>query len=202
MLGFIEKSSKASAMKNANLIESLYGVEQIRSSNSEGYFQRKWEVINGYLSELSINSRQLSSRSTVFNQFFQQASTIVVIIFGVSLINDKALSLGGLIATIMLLSRAVAPVSQLGQLITRYHSAKIAFGALDKVMSSPVEVPDNKTFLSPNSMRGNIEIKDLSFVYPGQKQPSLRNVNIKIKAGRRLGLLAKWVLVKPPCLNY
>lgn len=191
MLGFIEKSSKASAMKNANLIESLYGVEQIRSSNSEGYFQRKWEVVNGYLSELSINSRQLASRSSVFNQFFQQASTIVVIIFGVSLINDKSLSLGGLIATIMLLSRAVAPISQLGQLITRYHGAKIAFGALDKVMSAPVEVSDNKTFLSPNNMRGNIEIKDLSFAYPSQKQTSLKNVNIKIKAGEKVGIIGK-----------
>ena len=127
MLGYIEKSSKASAMKNANLIESLYGIEQIRSSNSEGYFQRKWEVINGYLSELAINTRQLTSRSSVLNQFLQQAAMIVVIVFGVSLINEKSLSLGGLIATIMLLSRAVAPVSNWGNLsqdtiVQRLHS--------------------------------------------------------------------------------
>ena len=38
MLGFIEKASKASAMKNANLIESLYGIEQIKSSNAQGFF--------------------------------------------------------------------------------------------------------------------------------------------------------------------
>ena len=191
MLGFIEKASKASAMKNANLIESLYGIEQIKSSNAQGFFQKKWETITGYLSEMSINSKTLTTKSNIMTQFLQQLTTVIVVIMGVSLVNDKSLSLGGLIATIMLLSRAIAPIAQLGQLITRYQSAKIAYSALDKVMQSPVEIEPGKSYLSPKNVLGNLELSDVNFTYPNQKQPSLTNINVKIKAGEKVGIIGK-----------
>ena len=191
MLGFIEKASKASAMKNANLIESLYGIEQIKSSNAQGFFQKKWETMTGYLSEMSINTKTLTTKSNIVTQFMQQLTTVIVVIMGVSLVNDKSLSLGGLIATIMLLSRAIAPIAQLGQLITRYQSAKIAYSALDKVMQSPVEIEPEKSYLSPHNVLGNLELSGVDFNYPNQKQPSLTNITLKIKAGEKVGIIGK-----------
>ena len=110
---------------------------------------------------------------------------------GVSLVNDKSLSLGGLIATIMLLSRAIAPIAQLGQLITRYQGAKIAYSALDKVMQSPVEIEPEKSYLSPKKVLGNLELSGVNFIYPNQKQPSLTNITLKIKAGEKVGIIGK-----------
>ena len=191
MLGFIEKASKASAMKNANLIESLYGIEQIKSSNAQGFFQKKWETMTGYLSEMSISSKTLTTKSNIVTQFLQQLTTVIVVIMGVSLVNDKSLSLGGLIATIMLLSRAIAPIAQLGQLITRYQGAKIAYSALDKVMQSPVEIEPEKGYLSPQKVLGNLELSGVNFIYPNQKQPSLTNITLKIKAGEKVGIIGK-----------
>ena len=191
MLGFIEKASKASAMKNANLIESLYGIEQIKSSNAQGFFQKKWETMTWYLSEMSISSKTLTTKSNIVTQFLQQLTTVIVVIMGVSLVNDKSLSLGGLIATIMLLSRAIAPIAQLGQLITRYQGAKIAYSALDKVMQSPVEIEPEKGYLSPQKVLGNLELSGVNFIYPNQKQPSLTNITLKIKAGEKVGIIGK-----------
>jgi len=186
-----ETTYRASAQRNATLIESLVGLETIKTLGAEGLMQRKWENSAAFLSRTGARLRLLSSSTMNSAVWAQQLITVAVIITGVYLISKGELSMGGLIACSMLSSRAMAPIGQVAGLLTQYHNATTALVSLNGIMNNPVERPDDARFLSRSAFSGAIEFKEVSFSYPGQEMNALRNISLKIKAGEHVGILGR-----------
>jgi len=187
----IEKAFKASSQKNATLIEGLNGIETIKTLRMEGAMQSRWERSTAYISEWSIRSKFISSSATNFCLFIQQISIVIVIIYGVYLIGAGEVSMGGLIATVLLTSRAISPVSQATNLSTRFYHAKAAYSSLNGIMNQPIEHQNNSDYLNLDKIKGEISFEDVSFTYPNEKESVLKNINIKINEGERIGFLGK-----------
>ena len=98
--------------------------------------------------------------------------------------------MGGLIACSMLSSRAVAPLAQIAQLLSRLTSARTAYRQLDGLMMQPSEVPKGSP-LRPKTVQGLIEFRNVSFRYPGAAENALHNINLTIRPGERVALLGK-----------
>ncbi len=186
-----ETTYRASAQRNATLIESLVGLETIKTLGAEGLMQRKWEASAAFLARTGARLRLLSSSTLNIAIWTQQLVTVAVIITGVYLITKGELSMGGLIACSMLSSRAMAPIGQVAGLITQYHNATTALSSLNEILKNPVERPDDARFLSRSSFRGTIEFKDVSFTYPGQEMNALRNVSLRINPGEHVAILGR-----------
>jgi len=107
----------------------------------------------------------------------------------VYLIVAGELTMGALIASSILTGRALAPMTQIASLLTRYHHSVAALHALNQVMEMPTERPVNRQFLKRPKLQGNIEFKQVSFNYPNQK--ALNNVNFKIVTGQRIGIIGR-----------
>src|SRR5690606_35241146 len=116
----------------------------------------------------------------------QQLVTIAVIVIGTFLIQDAALSLGGIIASSMIAGRCLAPLGQVAGLMMQYQNARTSLGSIDNYMKMPVERPAEKTFVPRPFLAGDIEFRDVSFSYPGVSQPALSKINLKIKAGEKV----------------
>ena len=187
----IEKTFKASSQKNATLIEGLNGIETIKTLRMEGAMQSRWERSTAYISEWSIRSKFISSSATNICLFIQQTSIVIVIIYGVYLIGAGEVSMGGLIAAVLLTARAISPVSQATNLSTRFYHAKAAYGSLNNIMNQPVERQNNTDYLNLEKIKGDITFEDVSFTYPNEKESVLKNINIKINEGERVGFLGK-----------
>ncbi|MDG1692984.1 MAG: type I secretion system permease/ATPase [Methylophilaceae bacterium] len=187
----IEKTFKASSQKNATLIEGLNGIETIKTLRMEGAMQSRWERSTAYISEWSIRSKFISSSATNICLFIQQTSIVIVIIYGVYLIGAGEVTMGGLIATVLLTARAISPVSQATNLSTRFYHAKAAYGSLNNIMNQPVERQNNTDYLNLEKIKGDITFEDVSFTYPNEKESVLKNINIKIDEGERVGFLGK-----------
>lgn len=186
-----ETTYRASAQRNATLIESLVGLETLKTLGAEGLMQRKFEASAAFLARTGARLRLLSSSTLNSAVWAQQLVTVAVIVLGVYLIANGDLSMGGLIACTMLSSRAMAPIGQVAGLLTQYHNATTALASLNEIMKNPVERPDDARFLSRSSFLGSIEFKDVSFNYPGQEMNALRNVSLRINAGEHVGLLGR-----------
>lgn len=187
----INELFKLSAQKGATLIESLTNLDSIKSASAESQVQRQWEQNIGQIARLSLKSRFLSSIAVNFSNFLQQISAIAVVIFGVYKITDGDLTTGGLIACTILTGRALAPVTQVASLLTRYHQARASLNSLNNLMSMPVEREPGKKFLHRPSFQGDIEFKNITFSYPGQPIKALDNISFKIKAGERVGFIGR-----------
>lgn len=186
-----EMSMQASAQRNAVLVESLTGLETLKSHSAEGRMQSLWEKATLFLSHTSVKMRMLSGSVTAGTGWMQQVVAVVIIILGVYQIIDGNLTQGGLIAVYMLSSRVMAPVGQSAALLMQYHYAATALGSLDQVMQKPVERPADKTWISRPRLQGGIEFKQVGFKYPNDDRDILRSVSFKINPGEHVAVLGR-----------
>ncbi len=186
-----ETMYRASAIRNATLIESLVGLETVKALGIEGQMQRKWEHSSHFLTEVSSKLRLLTTSINNGANSIQQLITIAIVVLGVYLVINGELTMGGLIACSMLASRALVPVAQTAGLLTQYHNAATSLTSLDEIMSRPVERPLDGSFLSRPLFNGDIEFREVSFRYPGAEEDALTKVSFKIKAGEHAAILGR-----------
>ena len=187
----VEATYEANANKNAHLIETLRTIKTVKALGTSNYAQWVWEESSGPIANRSMRARILSSSITVVTNLMVQFNTIGLIVFGIYRIGDLELSLGGLIAIVMLASRAVAPMGQIAALITSFEQTKTAFRSLDELMQKAVERPEGKSYVRRPGFEGAIQFRDLDFSYPEASKNSLSGINIKIKTGEHVGIIGK-----------
>jgi len=187
----IKQSYDASAMKNGVLIESLSSIETLKSLGATGYSQWKWEEATSKIADKSISSKTISASITTVTSFLLQLNTVAIIIVGTYLIGEKMLSMGALIAVVIISSRAISPMGQVASLLSTFHHTKVSFNALDEIMNMPVEHPQGKKFVNRPEYKGNIEFRNVNFSYPNSDKTSLSNVNFKINAGEHVAIIGK-----------
>ncbi len=187
----VAKTARESAQKHALLVESIVGLETIKSLGAEGRTQRNWERFVGMTSKSSKKARSLSQLAMFLTSLTTQLTTIAVVIVGVFLIFDGELTVGALIACTILTGRAMAPLSQVAGILTRFNQSMVSLRTLDNVMNMPIERPAGKQFVHRPNLRGAIEFRDVSFTYPNQEILAVENASFAIKPGERVGVIGK-----------
>ncbi|MFT5664336.1 MAG: ATP-binding cassette subfamily C protein LapB [Gammaproteobacteria bacterium] len=187
----VEATFEATANKNAHLIETLHSIKTIKTLGASNHAQWVWEESSGTIANKSMRSRILSSSISVVTNLMLQLTTVAIVIFGIYRISDLELSLGGLIATVMLSSRAVAPMAQIASLITTYQQTKTAYQSLDELMDLPVERPEGKSFVRRPVFNGGITFKNVDFSYPEATQATLNGISFNINPGEHVGIIGK-----------
>jgi ATP-binding cassette subfamily C protein LapB len=186
-----ETTYRAGAQRNAHLVESLVGLETVKAQGAESLMQRKWEQSATFLARISTQLRLLSATTVNSALQISQMAYMAVIVLGVYRIGDSALTMGGLIASSMLMSRAMTPFSQVAGLLTQYHNASTALSSLNKIMDAEIERPSDAGFVSRPDFQGDIEFHGVSFSYPGEEAEALRNVSFRVKPGEHVAILGR-----------
>jgi ATP-binding cassette subfamily C protein LapB len=187
----IESAHEASAKKSAILIESLQNIETVKTMSMAGKVQYDWEESNGEIAEKNLRSKLLSSSIPTVTGLLIQLSSVVVVVCGVYMIQQFELTMGGLIAVVILTSRVLAPMGQAAALITNYEDAKTSYDMLNEIIARPEERPHGKQFVQRPEFRGDIEFKEVTFAYPDEDVPALKNVSFVIKAGEHVGIVGR-----------
>jgi ATP-binding cassette subfamily C protein LapB len=187
----VRDSQRHAAQRQATLVETLVGLETIKSVGAEGPVQRKWEQVVGTIAQLSLRSRFLSACTVNFSVFTQQLAYVVVLLFGVYLIADDRLTMGGLIACSILTGRALAPLSQVAGLLTRFHQSRMALHSVDRLMTAEVERPLDKDFVNRPRLKGAVEFRNVGFGYGQPQGGVLKDVSFRIAPGEHVGVIGR-----------
>lgn len=91
----------------------------------------------------------------------------------------------------MLNSRVIGPVSQIVGMIIRLDRTLLSLNNIDEIMKMPVERENNRKYLSRPNLDGNIVFKDVNYSYKEQKFDVLKNINLTIKKGEKVGIIGK-----------
>ncbi|WP_172806911.1 type I secretion system permease/ATPase [Endozoicomonas arenosclerae] len=186
----IEKSQQASCHRQSFLLETLLGLESIKASSAENHHQFHWERSNQQIAEVNLTVRKLQLYSSQAATFILQAGTILIISMGVYLIGLGELSMGGLIAVMMIAGRCTAPVIQSIGLLNQYQRTRQAMDYTDTLMGLPQERTNDRHFLVPETFRGDIRFKHIHFSYP-DAPPLLKDITLEIKAGETVAILGR-----------
>lgn len=191
----MQENLRESSLKQGVLIETVEGLETLKAVSGEAYMQRRWETFSALAAATSMKSRQLSSLATGSVTFFQQLQTVVLVISGVYLIDAGELTMGAMIATVMLAGRATAPLGQVVGLAVRFQQAKAALNSLNNLMAMPVDRDASREYLAKPTLTGQLSLKDVGFAYPAPPMqpnpPVLQAINLTIRAGERVAILGR-----------
>ncbi len=187
----IESSHEASAKKSGLLIETLQNIETVKSMRMAGKRQWEWEESTGEIAEKNLKSRLMSSSIPSVTNLFIQLNTVFVVVFGVYLIQEFELTMGGLIAVVILTSRTVAPMGQAASLISNYADAKTSYTTLNDIISQETERPEGKQFVQRPKFDGKIEFKNVSFSYPESEILALDDVSFTIEPKEKVAIIGR-----------
>ena len=186
----IRQNLKEAGDRQSVLVESVLNLESLKAHNEQSYLQKRWELANLASAESYKSSRGITNLITGITAMVQQLTTVGLVVAGVYQIHDNVLTLGGLIACVMLTGRAIAPLSSIMSLAARYQQAVSALEILEGLMKRPRDQDNNMQYIVPEGLKGALQTKDLEFAYPGsQAQPVMKRISLDIQPGERVALV-------------
>jgi len=198
--GALRRSMGANMIHQADLagllVEAVEGLEDLKAAGAQGRFLRRFEDATASAAESSLRARNLGGLTNNISAMAQQLVTLVMLVVGVYLIHDGSVTGGALIGAIMFAGRAVAPLSSVVGLATRYQGARAAMVSLDRMMNLPTERTPGTTYISNHQITGRIGLHDLSFAYPPTSPDVaapkvLKSLNLKFEPGERVAILGR-----------
>ena len=177
--------------KQSVLVETISGLETLKVSTASREMRRRWRDALTRQANSSIKTRILGQVVVNFSAFAQQVAQVGVVTYGAILVSQGQLTMGGLIASVILAGRCMAPLGQVAHVMSRIVQAKTAFRALDEFMRRPLDRPLSNKWLTRDHLDGEVEFRGVGFTYPDSQTPVLRDVSFHIQPGEKVALLGK-----------
>lgn len=188
---YVRQAMRSAETKHGLLVEAIYGLETIKTTGAAGRMRTRYAEHVAENAVSGQNSRFYSALSGNIALFIQQTTSIIVILAGMYLVASGSLTMGALIACVVLSGRALGPVAQIATLMTRYHHAMGSLKTLNSVMSKPVERPAGKEFLHRPTLKGTIAFDKVTFAYPANDRKIIEAVSFTIHAGEKVGIVGR-----------
>jgi ATP-binding cassette, subfamily C, bacterial LapB len=187
-----EGAIQSNMSKQGVLVETLNGLETVQATGSGRLMRKRFEEASDAQSDLGLRSRMLSQFAINSAASVQQLAQIATIFYGVFLIQDGVITMGAMIAAVILGGRTLAPLSQLASAMSRANGARQAYRSLSAVMNDDAEdQAAARPRLSRPHLNGSVELKNVSYAFPGANSPIIRNLSLKIPAGQKVAIVGR-----------
>lgn len=185
--GYTKELGKRSGV----LIESIEGTETIKSLNAEYKTRKKWRDMTDALSRIEVKIKGINNLSSNLALSAQSYIYVAVLAFGAVMVQNNEMSPGALVACSLLSSRAVAPLTQLISISSRFHRVLISAKTIHAIMKLPVDRTASASYVAMKPDLTDLSLRGLSFTYGDVAQPSLVIDKLEIKAGERIAILGR-----------
>lgn len=186
-----EKSLKDGQSKQSVLVEAVTGLETIKTTAAGRQMRNRWEQAIERQSSHGAKSRAVTQFALNLTGFTQQAAQVLIVFYGVFLITEGQASMGALVASVMLTGRALAPLGQLAQTLTRVNQARSAYHNLNALMQAESERPEGRSWISRTGVKGAISFSNVHFAYPDQSEDILNGVSFTVNQGEKVAILGQ-----------
>ncbi|ANF81607.1 ATP-binding protein [Acinetobacter sp. NCu2D-2] len=183
---------RESSIRNALLVESVQGIEDIKLLRAESRFQNQWNHMNEVSADVSMQQRKIVGLMTAWTQKIQGLTFAIVVLVGAFAVMDGDMTTGSLVACSILSSRMLAPISQITGVLGRLQQAKVAKNGLDELMKKPVDQPDYSHLIHRPALNGDYELSGVVFKYgEDDPKPSVVIPKLEIKHGEKIAILGR-----------
>ena len=180
-----------SGLQHSVLVESISGLETLKAQRAEGQMLGRWRRLSDMTAATQEKMRRLTSVAVNLASLSQQLISIGLLIGGFYLFNAGSMSMGAIIAIVMLAGRALAPVGQFAFLITRGKQAFTALDGLQRMMEAGDERVNASRSIVPEVRSGHVALEHVGFRYPTAARDSLSAINLAISPGEKIGIIGR-----------
>lgn len=178
------------AMLNSQIIDSLKGVETVKSFGVEEQVLDKME--NKYVSAIKVGYKEgvLSNIQGTISGVLGNIGNIVLMFIGASMVMNGDITLGSLFAFVSLSSYFMDPIGRLVSLQLSIQEASIAMKRMSELYDIEEEQHNKDNLLQAITLDGDIELKDVIFRY-GSRKPILNNISLIIKSKQKIAIVGQ-----------
>jgi ATP-binding cassette subfamily C protein LapB len=187
----VAAAANEAAQRQSLLVESIATIETVKSLRAEAPLLRRWQELTKQSTATSEQIKAISSSTANVTQFIQQMVTVGIVLFGAYLFRDGSVSMGAIIASVMLSGRAVGPLTQIAMTLARLRQAIMSLRILDRIMEQPEDRPTSAGFVNRTVRSGDVAFQSVVFTYPGSDNAVLNELSFSIKGGERVGIIGR-----------
>lgn len=170
--------------------ENIYGIRVIKAYVQEEDEMQKFEKLNDDMMESNLSMVKVSSYLSPIIELCFSISFVLNLIIGGNMVLKGSISLGDFIAFNGYLTMIINPVTSIGKIITVFQRGIASLKRLNEIFDEKPEIKDGEKMIN-NPIKGEIQIRDLSFSYPNSTDKKLNRINITIPKGHTLGIVGR-----------
>lgn len=189
MMRLTEETQGASAKASRLLQEALFELDTVKTQRAEDRVRRMWQELTTLSAMKSSEQRRLSSNLTFWSQGVQQATYVSAVVAGAYLVFAGQFTVGSIIATGILTSRTLAPLTQLAGTMARWGNVKSALDGLDGIADAPQDAEEGRTYMRRERLEGRFELRDVMFRYDEEGAPTLDVSGVALNPGQSVAVL-------------
>jgi len=187
-----QEAMREASLRNALLVETVQGIEDIKMLQAEERFQRQWNHYNAVTGEAQLKLRDVTNNLTTWTAKIQGGAYASTVFFGVPFVIAGDITTGTLVGLSMLGSRMMSPMGRITQVMSRYQQARVGVNSLNNIMKLPVDHPERESRIHKPSIRGDYQLNDALFRYGDDKSPlALGIAKLRIAQGEKVALLGR-----------
>ncbi|MDO1510534.1 MULTISPECIES: type I secretion system permease/ATPase [unclassified Neisseria] len=191
----INESMKESSQRSGLAVEAIEGIETLKTNNATTWAQQRWDEYTAKTSASSIKVKDTSNFMVNFAVSMQQLNTVFLVLLGTYLIHADnpadRITMGALIASVILSGRALAPLAQIAGLATRFQQAKLALEGVNNIVERPIERNPERKYITLDHVQGNITFENVSFKYKQEGSAAVSDLRLNIRPGEKVGILGR-----------
>lgn len=187
----LEDKFNRGAENQAFLVESVTGIQTLKSMAVEPQMQRRWEEqLAGYVSS-SFKAANLGNIANQLAGLVQKVTVVLILWIGATLVMRGQLSVGQLIAFNMIAARVSGPILRLVQLWQDFQQAGISVRRLGDILNTPTEPGHNSSRTALPALEGAIRFDHVTFRYKPDSPTILNDICIEIRPGEMIGVVGR-----------
>ncbi|MCV6825173.1 MULTISPECIES: type I secretion system permease/ATPase [Halocynthiibacter] len=175
--------------KNSVAVEAISDLETLKAISGQGRMQRRWEQQVAESAKSQDRSKGLATFATTFTGLLQQLSSVGIVVIGVYLALEGTITMGAVIAAMILSGRALAPTATLASLFVRGSFAFSTLRSLNMIMQMPSDSAPNSKQLNTEIDEGRFQLSDVGLSYGESNLSALSGVNMDIRGLERIGVI-------------
>jgi len=177
------------AVVNADMQENVTGVRVAQAFTRERHSSAVFVDRSLAYRRSRLRAQRYIATFFPFVALLSDLSTAAVLGVGAYRVAQGAMTPGVLTAFLLYLGLFFAPVQQLSQVFDGYQQARIGLRRIGDLLRTPTTVPDEGTVDVPGRLRGEVELRDVSFAYAGADRPALDEVSLRVAPGETVALV-------------
>lgn len=187
----VATAANESARRQALLVETISTIETVKSLRAEASLLRRWQELTKHATRTSEEIKYISAGAANATQFVQQMVTVGIVLAGAYAFAEGAMSMGAIIACVMLAGRTLAPLGQISMTLSRLRQAIISLRIVDGIMKQPEDRPQTAGFVNRQIRGGGIVFDNVAFAYPGTEHNVVNGLSFSIRPGERVGIIGR-----------
>lgn len=192
---FINESMRESSQRQGLTVEAIEGLETLKTNNAFNWAQKRWDFFTAKSSASSIKVKNISNFVTNFTMMMQQLNTVFLVLTGTYLIHSdnpaEKITMGALIACVILSGRALAPLGQIAGLAIRFQQAWLALKGVNGIVERATDRDTERNYVTLSHIQGAVKFHQVSFGYSKDGEPTVNNLTLALQPGEKVAILGK-----------